>query len=240
MSRLVRQCSVHPKELPWHIECPYCQNAEFRAEIEQSREALEFALEAPGEIQKIMGHHNLRITDLDDPMQKLAFTIYTKLVAVSDRANRALGPTMSNNIIGKCSSCRFDIVKGEPYDIIDTFIRHRPQERCLSLLRDEIERLRVLVGAIHESIGEDDASDDESLPEVIRQMFCEMRQHIERMENPSPCVWFYDDLHDVYESSCGAAWCMIEGDAEDNGVKFCQSCGHPVQIVYPERESDDE
>ncbi len=57
---------------------------------EAIRDALEFALEAPSEIQKIMKDNNLVINDLDDKMQKLAFTIYTKLVAVADKAERTL------------------------------------------------------------------------------------------------------------------------------------------------------
>ena len=35
MSRLVKHCSLHPKELPWHIECPYCENRELRERIEE-------------------------------------------------------------------------------------------------------------------------------------------------------------------------------------------------------------
>ncbi|KKN78986.1 hypothetical protein LCGC14_0344620 [marine sediment metagenome] len=58
--------------------------------IQDMQEALEFALEAPGEIQKIMTDNNLVIDDHDDKMQKFAFTIYTKLVAVADKAERAL------------------------------------------------------------------------------------------------------------------------------------------------------
>ena len=58
--------------------------------IEQLRDALEFALEAPEEIQKIMTDNSLVIDNLDDKMQKLAFTIYTKLVAVADKAERTL------------------------------------------------------------------------------------------------------------------------------------------------------
>ena len=59
-------------------------------EIERLREALRVALEAPFQIQQIMRDNDLALDDLDDKMQKLAFTIYTKMCAVSDTACRAL------------------------------------------------------------------------------------------------------------------------------------------------------
>ena len=38
--RLAKQCSLHPKEIPWHIECPYCRIAKLREKIERLRAAL--------------------------------------------------------------------------------------------------------------------------------------------------------------------------------------------------------
>ncbi len=61
-----------------------------QCEIKRLRDALEFALKAPKEIQKIMTDNSLVIDNLDDKMQKLAFTVYSKLVAVADKAERAL------------------------------------------------------------------------------------------------------------------------------------------------------
>lgn len=52
---------------------------------------LEDLTEAPFRMQDIMRQHNLCLNDLDDPMQKLAFTLYTELVEHSQRAEWILG-----------------------------------------------------------------------------------------------------------------------------------------------------
>jgi hypothetical protein len=41
-------------------------------------------------MQAIMRKHGLVIDNLDDPMQKLAFTLYTELVEISLQAEQAL------------------------------------------------------------------------------------------------------------------------------------------------------
>ena len=50
------------------------------------------------------------------------------------------------------------------------------------------------------------------------------------------CKWLESDpwgeMPNTYESSCGEAWSFIEGDAVENGIKFCHGCGKPV-IVEP-------
>lgn len=51
---------------------------------------LQEVLDAPINIQVIMRNHGLAFTDLDDPMQKLAFTIYTDLVELALKAENLL------------------------------------------------------------------------------------------------------------------------------------------------------
>lgn len=53
----------------------------------------------PGEAQRIMRENGLVIDDLDDPMQKLAFTFYSDLAELASKAEAALA--------------RFDAVRGE-------------------------------------------------------------------------------------------------------------------------------
>ena len=61
--------------------------AEAQAIIDRLRVFADAAAAAPGEIQQIMRKHGLRIDNHNDPMQKLAFTIYTKLVALAEQAD---------------------------------------------------------------------------------------------------------------------------------------------------------
>ncbi len=61
-----------------------------RARVEKLEAALEFALEAPSEIQKLMRDVDIVIDDLEGRMRKFAFAVYAKLVAVSDAADREL------------------------------------------------------------------------------------------------------------------------------------------------------
>ena len=44
----------------------------------------------------------------------------------------------------------------------------------------------------------------------------------------SECVWDYDELHDMWETACGQAWCCLEGTLKDNGIRFCPFCGKAI------------
>lgn len=49
------------------------------------------------------------------------------------------------------------------------------------------------------------------------------------------CGWWlsggWDD--ESWKSECGAEWTFIDGDPEENGVRFCFSCGKPVVVIDP-------
>ena len=42
------------------------------------------------------------------------------------------------------------------------------------------------------------------------------------------CKWTYDDTHDMYETACGEAFCFMEGNRKDNGIKYCPFCSKPI------------
>lgn len=44
------------------------------------------------------------------------------------------------------------------------------------------------------------------------------------------CQWTYDEHDYKWDSACGESWQFTDGGPEDNGVKFCQSCGKPVEL----------
>ena len=77
---------------------------------------------------------------------------------------------------------------------------------------DEIERLRARVGV--------DAG------------------VIAGLRNPPPCKWQLDPIDCVYETGCGESWVFPDGNAEENGVKFCPGCGHPVELTVTEVEDE--
>lgn len=50
---------------------------------------------------------------------------------------------------------------------------------------------------------------------------------------PSPCNWIPEcEESDIWETSCGELFCFIEGGPEDNGMKYCPYCGHPMEICH--------
>ena len=63
---------------------------EARAQVTAMVAVLRVATQKPAEMQEIMRINDLVITDLGDPMQKLAFTLYTNLVSLASSAERLL------------------------------------------------------------------------------------------------------------------------------------------------------
>ena len=65
-------------------------------------------------------------------------------------------------------------------------------------------------------------------------------------EQEAVCVWTchgneFDDDDDVWETSCGEAYCFIDGGTfADNLVRFCSFCGKPVKGVDKKIEHDTE
>ncbi len=43
------------------------------------------------------------------------------------------------------------------------------------------------------------------------------------------CVWKYDENHDMYETSCGFARCLIDGTLEENNYIYCPCCGGQIK-----------
>lgn len=58
--------------------------------VEKLEEVLEKVVQRPVECQEIMRKNDLKIDNLEDKMQKLAFTFYTDLVDLSQQAEQAL------------------------------------------------------------------------------------------------------------------------------------------------------
>ena len=58
--------------------------------VERQREALAEVATGPETMLAVMREKNIAITDLKDPMQKFAFTVYAELVGNTDIAREAL------------------------------------------------------------------------------------------------------------------------------------------------------
>ena len=58
--------------------------------MQQLSKLVEEVINSPIEMQEIMRKNNLKIDNLDDSMQKLAFTFYTRIVSLSSKAEHIL------------------------------------------------------------------------------------------------------------------------------------------------------
>jgi hypothetical protein len=57
------------------------------------------------------------------------------------------------------------------------------------------------------------------------------------------CTWTQpnDEDSNNWESSCGDMFFFDEGTPEENGIKFCPFCGHPItQKLYEPEPDEDE
>lgn len=43
------------------------------------------------------------------------------------------------------------------------------------------------------------------------------------------CAWTYDEHHYKWDTACGEAWQFMNDGPKENGVRFCHSCGRPIQ-----------
>lgn len=60
------------------------------------------------------------------------------------------------------------------------------------------------------------------------------------MENEN-CEWHLDDEEGgAWESACGQLWYFEDGDAEDNGMKFCPFCGRHLTQRPPDADNESE
>ena len=43
------------------------------------------------------------------------------------------------------------------------------------------------------------------------------------------CIWKYDDIDNLWDTSCGEKQYFIEGDVAENKYKFCPYCGKKIK-----------
>lgn len=53
------------------------------------------------------------------------------------------------------------------------------------------------------------------------------------------CIWTEDPEYGTWETSCGETFCMIEGTPEENGYKYCPSCGKKLRQAHYQPEQDE-
>ena len=39
------------------------------------------------------------------------------------------------------------------------------------------------------------------------------------------CEWLYDEVHDVWETTCRKSFCITDGTPSDNDMVYCTYCG---------------
>ena len=49
------------------------------------------------------------------------------------------------------------------------------------------------------------------------------------------CKWSQDE-DDVWETSCGATWAIIDNGPAESGMDFCPHCGKPIEVSREESE----
>ena len=47
------------------------------------------------------------------------------------------------------------------------------------------------------------------------------------------CVWVYDENHDNWNTTCGHAFCFIDGGPNENHMKFCPYRGKKLKERKP-------
>lgn len=72
------------------ISVPLQEIMDLQVEVGQLRAVLEAVANAPSVVQEMMRRNGLKIDNLDEPMQKLAFSLYTDLVSLAAVAQAAL------------------------------------------------------------------------------------------------------------------------------------------------------
>ena len=45
------------------------------------------------------------------------------------------------------------------------------------------------------------------------------------------CAWIYDETSDHYDTSCGEAYCTIEGTLKENNLNYCPFCGLKIDVA---------
>lgn len=55
-----------------------------------------------------------------------------------------------------------------------------------------------------------------------------------------PCLWTYDDIDGLWETSCGRGFCFSDGGPKDNAFLFCPYCGNQLEPLEDEDLDEDE
>lgn len=78
----------------------------------------------------------------------------------------------------------------------------------------------------------------------LRATIYEQAKEIERLKNPEPCVWQIDgdDLYssEGWRSMCDYHWVFEDGGPNENQMRFCVGCGHPVKVAEIKHEREEE
>ncbi|RON88473.1 hypothetical protein [Pseudomonas fluorescens] len=54
------------------------------------------------------------------------------------------------------------------------------------------------------------------------------------------CEWHREDDSGIWNSGCGETWSFHEDGPEENGMRFCHSCGKHLVVEVAEQEQDDD
>lgn len=81
---------------------------------------------------------------------------------------------------------------------------------------------------------------DYAAEQQAAQCQCDMRTKLvgdgcsvcnpEKAREDAVCEWQYDDHDCKWASNCGEAWQFMDGDPDENNVRYCQGCGRKVKI----------
>jgi hypothetical protein len=67
-----------------------------------------------------------------------------------------------------------------------------------------------------------------AIPYVSHDDYAELLARCEAMA--ASCAWTYDEHSYSWDSACGEKWTFMEDGLEENNVRYCHGCGHPVAI----------
>jgi hypothetical protein len=57
--------------------------------------------------------------------------------------------------------------------------------------------------------------------------------HKQKMEERT-CKWNYDEEECFYNTECDEAYCLIDGDLQDNKHNYCPFCGKKIKLISKE------
>ena len=122
-----------------------------------------------------------------------------------------------------CTQCGHD-----PLLQADNDRRNREE---LEAAKAEIEYIRAMNLILSNQLGEARAKLESEEPAPFVQ---KLNTRIAELESAAqvratPCKWSETDDGD-WVTACGVDWVFTDGGPEDNDVRFCPCCGHPVEL----------